>query len=374
MNWWYISNSGDLTNMNKKLKTLGLIMLALGALFFYASGNVRAQSDAELGIPTGIQVSPSRFDWDVEDGQEKTGVINLKNFSDSFYKVKIEIEDFYVSDDSTEARFFVPDENHPLYAYDVINWIEADNQEIDLGPKEGKDIVFKVRVPEGTPTGGYYGVVFFNSKVQDVEVKNEEGTASAQIGINQRVGTLLVMAVKGDQPIKRSGEIIEFTPEKKIFWQKPAQFKAVVKNSGNLHFKALGSFEIDKFGKRLVGEEIPGRILYPDRTREYQQKWDFSSWSYGYYKAKISLVSEDGEIRMDGETSFWVIPWKTTVSIIILLVIVYLILKIFSTKFEIRKKSVESEGQIKEEKKNEEGNVVENAKNDEKNESINRDS
>jgi hypothetical protein len=341
-----------------KLQAGGFLTLALIALFCYSTNSALAQTPEEMGIATGVQVSPSRVDWDAEDGQERTGVINLKNFSDNSYNVKVEIEDFYVADDSSEAKFFVPDKNHPLYAYDMINWVNVESKEIDLGPKEGKDIVFKVKVPKGTPTGGYYGVIFFNSKVQDLQVTSEDGQSTAQIGVNQRVGTLLVIAVKGDQPIIRKGQLEKFDPKKKVFLDKPAEFDIVAKNSGNLHYKVLGKFEIDKFGRKIVENELSPRVFYPDKTRQYEQKWDFSSWSYGYYKAKVNLISEDGEIVMNGETSFWVIPWKTTVSIIVLLVIVYLILKIFSTKFEIRKKT--------EDKNKDDGEGDQNIKDDKK--------
>lgn len=296
-----------------------------------------AQSEDEMVIPEGVQVSPARFDWDLKSGDERTGIINLKNFSkDRSFEIDVEVEDFYISDDSTEARFFIPDQGHPLYGYDVINWIEIPEKKITLAPEEAKDVKFIARVPQDQPTGGYYGAIFFKSKVQKI---SEISGQDSQLIVNQRVGALLVMAVKGKEPIKLSGLLESFASIKKIFFEKPAEFIAQVKNTGNLHFKALGKFEITKFGKSVVSVDLPQRVLYPGKTRQYEEKWDFSSWSYGFYKAKISFVSEDGEIKFDSETSFWVIPWKTTASIIILLVIVYFILKIFSTKFEIKRKS-----------------------------------
>ncbi len=297
-----------------------------------------AQTPIELGIPTdGVQISPVRFDWNLEDGEERTGVINLKNYSaDKSYEVEVQIEDFYVSDDTTEAQFFVPNASHPLFAYDVINWITMDNKVI-LAPQEGKDIYFKVKVPVGTPTGGYYGALFFSSLVNKNTFKTADEQES-QIGINQRVGALLVLAVKGEQPVTQAGQVQKFSAKNKIFWDQPAEFITEIANTGNLHFKVLGNLEIKKWGRKLVNLEVPSRVVYPGKYRSYENQWNFSSWSYGFYQAELKMASEDGKIVLNGKTSFWVIPWKTTLAILILLVIIILIYYIFNKKFEIRRK------------------------------------
>jgi len=317
---------------------------SISLLFFLIAGFfnfVFAQTDEELGIPKGVQISPSRIDWDLKSGEERIGVVNLKNFSDKKFKVQIEVENFYVSDDSTEAKFFVSDENHPLKAYDVINWIELENKTVNLEPKEGKDIYFKVNVPKDTPTGGYYGALFFKSAVSENKFTNPEGGES-RIMINQRVGMLLVMAVQGKEPIKKSGELLSFFSSKKVFFNSPAEFETEVKNSGNLHYQVFGKIDIYKFNKRLNTLELTPRVLYPNKTRKFLNEWKFSNWSYGYYKAKLAMASEDEKIRISNETTFWVIPWKTTVSIIILLTIIWLIFRIFTSRFEIKKKKKET--------------------------------
>ena len=196
---------------------LGMLLL-LGV--FYFGGSARAQEVFQS--TTGVQISPVRFDWDMNSGDERTGTINLKNYSDKNPIVEVAVEDFYVSDDSSEAQFFIPNQNHPLYAYDVINWITAPGNQT-LAPGEGKDVIFKVKVPKETPTGGYYGAIFFKNKVSEDEQGIVEGS---KIVIDQRVGALLVMAVKGEQPIKRSAKLNSYLPTKKVFWESPAELSS----------------------------------------------------------------------------------------------------------------------------------------------------
>jgi P pilus assembly chaperone PapD len=332
--------------MNFLHKLFPKIILGLVAAFFlqvvFCFNYVSAQED--FVVQEGVQISPTRIDIDLnvinEDGYYE-GIINLKNYEDTSYRVRVEIEDFYVSDDSTQAMFFVPQENHPLKAYDMINWIEVD-KEIFMNPKESKNIPIKIRVPQKTPTGGYYGAIFFKSDRYDAELlEKDEGNDSftTKVGIKQRVGMLLTIAVKGVEPIKREAEITVFEPEKKLFWQAPAKLKLNIHNKGNIHFKVTGNIKIDKFGIINVAEgEFNERILYPEKDRAYDFDWNFSNWSYGFYKAVVEFTSEDGEIKMSDEATFWVIPWKTTLSIIILLIIIWLIFRIFTSRFEIRRK------------------------------------
>lgn len=306
------------------------MLLFISATFCFATS---ARAEIDPRIATGVQVSPVRFDWDMKSGDERVGYVNLKNYSSDPYDVELEIEDFYVTNDTTEAVFFVPDQSHPLYAYDVINWIDA-TKNIHLDPGEGRDVSFYVKVPENTPTGGYYGAVFFKTAVRG----NGSEEQQSQVMIHQRVGVLLVMAVKGNEPIRRSAMLDSFQSIKKVFWDKPASFVASVLNSGNLHFKMFGTIDIYKFGQKVDSIPIDARIMYPGKDRKYEQDWSFSPWAYGYYTAKIQMVSDDGAIVVDGSTNFWVIPWKTTLAIIILLIIIWLTYKLFSSKFEIKRK------------------------------------
>lgn len=308
-----------------------LLMLLSGVLCFSEVGF--AQQDPRMA--TSVQVSPVRFDWDMNAGEERTGVVNLKNYSDDSYDIEIQLEDFYVTDDTTEARFFIPNKEHPLYAYDVINWIDMPAS-LTLSPGEGKDIAFKLKVPENTPTGGYYGALFFKTSKHSGQDQADEN--QSRVIINQRVGVLLVLAVKGTEPIRRTGELQQFKALSKIFWSNPAETEAIVINTGNIHYKAMGFLDIYKFGKKIDSVAIDPRMIYPGKYRKYETKWNFSPWAYGYYKAKFSLISEDMQIKINGETSFWVIPWKTTLAVILLLFIIWMIYKIFDSRFEIKKK------------------------------------
>lgn len=318
---------------NKKNIIFRLAVIT-GLVFYLSSLPAFAQANPSAGL----QVSPTRLDWDMNSGEERTGYINLKNYSDREMPVEISVEDFYVTDDSTQARFFVPDATHPLFAYDVINWVDI-SKSITLAPGEGKDIGFHMKIPEGSPTGGYYGAVFFKTSADNDNLA--AGGENSQIRVNYRVGVLLTMAVKGEQAISKKGDLKKFEALKKIFWSNPVKFLAEVTNSGNLHYKLSGSIEIFKFGKKIAEINLDPRLAYPGKTRTYKEEWKFTPWSYGFYRAKINLVSEDQAIKLAGSATFCVIPWKTTLALILLVVAIRLIYRWFGARFEIRKKGEE---------------------------------
>jgi hypothetical protein len=314
-------------------KIFFFLFLFLGFFSFFSQSVLAA----EMGVPEdGVQVSPVRFDWNFNAGEERTGVVNLKNYSpDSSYEVEASVEDFYVTDDATEARFFVPDATHPLYAYDVTNWIELPPN-LTLAPSEGRDVFFKIKVPKETPTGGYYGALFFKTKKI---VNNGISQDGSRVTINQRVGILLVMAVKGTQPIRLSGRLERIFPEKKIFWDNPAKVFTDTFNDGNLHYKLLGKFQIFRFGKEVDTQTLNPRVAYPGKSRNYENTWQFGPWAYGFYRVRTELWSEDQQVKLVGESSFWVIPWKTTVAISLLALIIWSIYRFFDKNFEIKKKN-----------------------------------
>lgn len=309
-----------------------LFLLIFFAINFCVFSFTHAQNARDTA--TEIQVSPTRFDYDLNAGEKVSGVINVKNYASQEYEIEIQLEDFYVSEDSSRANFFVPDQSHPLIAYDMINWVKPENINFTVAGGEAKNLNFEIEVPEDTPTGGYYGAIFVQYKQKNAAPK----VTGSGVIIKTRVGVLLVLAVKGRESIVRSGEIKNFSASQKIFWDSPAELSADVFNSGNLHYKLVGNIDIYKFGKKTGSIEIEPKVVYPQKSRKYEEKWPFSYWAYGFYRAKANFVSEDGAISLFKDTTFWVIPWKTTIAIIIIIAMIFFAWKLFRSKFEIKRK------------------------------------
>ncbi len=298
------------------------LLLTLLLFFIFMINGVEAQTN-DPSVDGTFQISPLRHDWVVAPDDKERGVIYLKNNAKEAINVEVEVQDFSVNQDfDNSTNFFVPNENHPLRAYDVINWINIDKNSFKLEAGESKEVDFNVHIPLGTPTGGYYGVVFFTRK----PIEDKQVDAPAQVGILTRLGMLLTFGVHGSQPINEQGSLKLFSPAKKVFIDNPISLNLQVTNGGNFPYKLTGSAKIYKAGKKVTTLEIDPRLFYPERTKNIQiPTWDASFFDIGKYDVKLNLISEDGSVVIDGTTSFWIIPWKI-VAIVFFIVVVLLII------------------------------------------------
>jgi len=310
-------------------------------LIFFVSVDVVYADNNFVTAKGGIQVSPNRFDFNGKGGDVKDVVINIHNYDNYPRSISIEVEDFFVMDDSMESQFYVPNNEHPRKAYDIINWIDIPNDFV-LKPNSSKNIHFKIHIPQNQPTNGYYGAIFFKTRAPDKTTVDKNGNnTGAKIKVNYRVGTLITMAIQGDEPMKIKGDVEEFGVTRKIFWDKPIRIFAKLHSDGNIHYKLKkgGKIKIKKFGKKFSTIILKPEVLYPGRTREFKEQVEFNMWDFGIYSATLSAQSEDGSVVFNGDDIiFLVIPWKTTIMVIGIIFLIFIIGKVFNKMFIITKK------------------------------------
>lgn len=290
--------------------------------------------DAGESPDAGVQVSPIRFDWSLRGGEEKIDKIYVRNFSDVSHDVTVSVEDFLVSDDSMQAEFYVPQTDHPLKAMDVIDWIHAPDN-FTIAPGESKELEFRVKIPEGQPTNGYYGSIFFKTNADHADVDNQQG-GSVQLGVNYRVGVLVTLAVQGDEPMRIDGRTEDFSPAQKVFWGDQIGMHARLRSEGNIHYKASGQITIKKNGKKFTVIKIEPEVLYPGKTRLFVKNAMIGPWDYGVYSATLDMKSEDETVVFHEEIPrFFVIPLQTTAIIIGGIICSIIIIWWFRRKFVI---------------------------------------
>ncbi len=289
-----------------------------------------ANSGEYLPPEGGLQISPIKFVWTLNSGEERTSKIVVKNYSDKDLFVHMGVEDFFVGDDGTEPQFFIPDTEHPLKAHDIIDWFDLP-EDFNLGPDEAKVVDFTVRVPADSPTSGYYGSVFFTTG-------GDLSGDGSRIGLSYRIGSLVIIAVQGDEPMRIGADLSSFTVEKKWNFEKPIIMNAMVQSTGNVHYPMFGTIEITRFGKKFHTVEMKSRILYPEINNKYREVLEYGMWDFGKYTAKLAMHSENDAIKLDGETTFYIIPWKGLAIIGSGLLGIIIVKLIFSSLFKVERK------------------------------------
>ena len=317
--------------MQRKKRFCQMVMCAVMFMTCAMYGTV---VDAGDSPDAGVQVSPIRYDWQMTGGDTQTGKIYVHNFSQITHHVEVSIEDFYVTDDSSEAKYYVPDGNHPLKAYDIINWIK-EPEDFTLAPGETKEVEFQVTVPEGQPTSGYYGIVFFKTRADDAAAEDDGGGA-VKIGVSYRVGVLLTLAVQGDEPMRISGQTDEVNVGKRVFWKSPINVYARLRSDGNIHYKAGGQIDVRKFGKKYSTIKIDPEVMYPGKTRLITRNVPTQWWDYGIYTAELDMRSEDGSVVFNGHTErFYVFPWMPASIFVGAIVLIITLIRVIKKKFKI---------------------------------------
>lgn len=280
------------------------------AVMFLCPWRVAAQTVTDVQPPAAIQISPVHVDWHITSGETRRETVNIKNYDRFPRTVTVQVEDFYVSDDSSRAEFFVPADSHPLKAYDMINWVSVSETEFVLAPNESRNIECTIAVPNDTPSGGYYGAIFFQS-ASDAASDDD----AAHIRVNTRVGMLVTLAVAGDAPLYTGATLASFTPSPRLSWGAPMTLITRVGNTGNVHFAMNGTIDIFRGTKRHAQIALPTQLYYPRRDRVIQTSWNPGPWTVGRFTARVHLTSEDGSVVTDGETSFVVVSWRVVASV-----------------------------------------------------------
>jgi hypothetical protein len=286
-------------NSQKFIRTMVFLILLLAC-------NENAFAQEQLAQGTGLQVSPIRFDWEMKSGEVRTGVVNIKNYTDGTRMVRISAENFFVTPDSEHANLFGGDPAHPRSAFNVIDWFTLP-EDLVLEPGESRNVPFIVTIPDDQPTNGYYGTILFQTTNRTDADDSKRNTA--EIEINYRVGAIVTLAVRGNDPPFIEGYVEDFFTEDQWYIQSPVTMITRITNTGNMHFQGSGEVVIERFGERMGIIEIGPEIYYPGAVRTLRKDFSFGMWDFGMYTAHIRITSEDDRIVLDATTGpFFVLP------------------------------------------------------------------
>ena len=269
-----------------------------------------------------IVISPTKVELNLDPGETGTAEVVVVNRTGEPVTFQFSTEDFEGSRDASQATVFMGDELSPRGAS---RWLDPEVSSIVLDQGETLTMAVDVNVPPGAEPGGHYAALFA-SRTTD---RYENGTA---IKVTDRLGTLFLVRVSG--AIDEVGTLD--TPEVSGFLEYgPVYIGLVFNNQGNIHLKPSGQVTI----RNLLGQtvaEIPVEewIVLPDSSRRTLVKWD-RRYLLGRYTATAEITYGDSNTTLMSQSSFWVIPWKVILTLIIgLLLLGFIVNKLYwmSTK------------------------------------------
>lgn len=283
------------------MKKIGISVAALAVLAVPLAG-VLAQEES---APEGIRVSPAILEQDVEPGETMTGVIRVTNESDRadvFYLRSRNIERLY----SSGLPQLAPVDQET--AYEFASWVVEDQVGTRIGPRETREIRYRIDVPEDATPGGHFGVIFFTKQPPEIREDFIGAQFEFQVGtvFNLRVaGTatedVFIGSIETDQSVYKTS-------------QPRVALSIDVENRGTVLERPQGTILITTLsGERVASVPINENAgaSFPGQVRTFESFWEPGDFTIGRFQAVASVV-HGVETRKTATvtTSFWVLPMK----------------------------------------------------------------
>lgn len=233
------------------------------------------------------------------------------------------------------------------------DWVTFSENDFNLVPNEWKTVTMTISVPQQAAFGYYYAVTFSRA---DDPVLAETNRATKIVGAS---ASLVLLEVRVPQAVRKI-DIEQFYTGKRIFEFLPVDFNLKLTNLGNVHVAPHGNIFVDSMFRKdeailevnpYQGNVLPnskrifttswndGFPVYQAKVNGQQEvmdskgkviqelKWNFADLNklrWGKYTAHLLLVYDDGakDVPIEGDVSFWVIPWRLLGGALVLLSLV----------------------------------------------------
>jgi len=309
----------------ENMKNLLYGVVLISSLFVISKNSARADS------PVSFRIAPLSYDFQVNAGDVKTGKLDVENVSDNDLQIAVEYSDFFIDD---SGKYIFSDdreiENSEFKKYSMKSWITSGDENFQLKKRSSQTIEFKLSVPAEATLGGHYGAIFFRTVCPGMENKNVVASDKSSICVSGRIGTLFLVSVGGTP--NRQGQI-ENVALSKFSSEDQTDLGVEIKNTGNTHFKPVGTVAVKNFlGQAVSKFEIGDKTLLPKNSYLYSSQIKRQDL-IGFYTIDGQVRDGNGNL-MQFKRYVFMPPWKET------LITIFAVLGLiwFLKKFKIMKK------------------------------------
>ena len=282
-----------------------------------------------------LQVSPSPLVVTVKPGEQKTVEIKVYNAGLTSEKLKIALQAFKADRSNSKVTL---EPNSPV---EVASWVSFANPNFSVKP--GERFTEKMLINTPASAGFNYNFALIISR---------QVPAKAAVGQSAIQGTVAIFSLLDiDRPgANRKLAIANIKSDRSIYEYLPATFTVHLRNDGNTLLLPDGNGYIQRQSASkkpiaVLALNPGGLYLLPGVERDYQVSWtdglpayvttveaanaapqQHLTWNWrnshfriGRYVARFVIVYDDGhrDVPVEGETSFWVIPWKLLLGLLV---------------------------------------------------------
>ena len=279
---------------NFKFQICVLTVLA-GLAFFANNKQVFGQTTQSFTI------SPPTLKFSLDPGEKAEKSIKITNNTDSAAVFYANIQNFVVTDKNGTPEL-LPYDAKVNNKYAASSWAAILPDAISIPARATMVTTLYLQIPGDARPGGRYISVAFMPKSTGLT----EGTGAS---VNAVAAVLVYLTVNG--PTEESGRITSFTAPG-FSQYGPINFKAEVKNTGDIHINPKISIKIKNiFGREVYSTALPSHTnVFPGTFRAYETTWP-KKWLLGRYRADlVGFFGQESSLPLSAMVTFWVIPYK----------------------------------------------------------------
>ena len=285
--------------------TAALSVFVLSGVFVYLH-----QTHAQT-VNQKITIVPPSVEYSINPGDKKEGILKVENESDQPITFKVNVQDFVV-DDTKGTPDFVPQGTFAKQ-FSAAAWIGVVPDSFTVGAHDKITLNYYLQVPLNARPGGHYAGVLYQP-VSALGGGKDTGPA-----VQAQLGSLFSLDVSG--PIHEQADITKFMAEHGFYEYGPVSIITQIKNMGDLHIKPLANITItDMLGRRIAQVPLDQHNIFPLAARDFVNVFG-QKWMFGPFTAKlVGTYGRDGNLPLMATVTFWVLPWKLMVVVILLIV------------------------------------------------------
>lgn len=294
------------------------------------------------GEVVGLTLTPPSYELTANPGEKLEQSIRLRNQSSDTVTYVPVVERFTVVGSEGVTQLQGTSDEDPT---NISPWFSFQDQSLTLKPQEVLTTNFSIQVPKAAAPGSYFASVIY-------QAKSVQGAQSTGAQVVQRVGSLLILTVRGlvreEAAVTRSavrqytgqyeeqkasdGKSVVYTTRDDVYKEAdirsylsygPVALDFFVKNSGNVNIRPVGTVSItNMFGKKVVELILDGKNVFPGAERRITALWPEKSLWGGRYKANLVAIYGSNNQLITSEVIFWAFPWlPVTISLLIFILI-----------------------------------------------------
>ncbi len=273
--------------------------------------------------PTGVQISPLAIEKEMLPGEATTSTIKIFNPFDWEQEIRLFTKDFIPQDALGSLQFV----DYSTPANSLSRMLDYSKELGVLQPKEERVVEVKIEIPQDTPAGSHFAVIFASP------VENNPEMIINKHQLKQRVatGTIFLVKVKGEalgeDPYGGVVEETKLNAKYKIgpyyLLTEAPSLSLSFKNTGIFHQMVWGGIEIyNIFGKKVETTHLKEHRVLPKARSIFQQTWK-GPGILGLYTAQATILfGKEGEKTEMTQVKFIYLNYQRILSIAILIVLV----------------------------------------------------